>query len=220
MSKANILKPFKVFIKKSPVWARYAIFTGAGFVLGLGGLAVANPGNIVGKVKDAVWIEQDTVSTNENNAAENTDNNAQNNSDQEGGATSAGFGDQNSNGTTNSDPTSTPTSTPTPSTPSPTPTPADIALQGIEGLVASVRVGQAIYAPAVTPAGATLSYQWRYRIGVDPVTKDQIYANIPGANSNPYYPTTDFLNKWISVVVTGINGYTGSLPSPTDALVN
>jgi len=102
---------------------------------------------------------------------------------------------------------------------SPTSAPKDMTLKGIEGLVATVHVGQAIFAPNVTPSEATLSYQWRYRTGTDPATGAQIYANIPGANSNPYYPTSSYLNKWISVVVTGTNGYTGSLPSPTDALV-
>lgn len=216
--KENILALFR----KLPTWGRNFVFIVAGFSLGIGGVSLANPGHIVEKTQQFLapsHKDEDKNVTN-NDAATNPSEN--DNSTRNENLSSPKQKD---------DPKATPAPTHPPeskpaATPAPIPQPEDKSLQGIEGLVPSIHVGEAIYAPVVTTksglvVGTTsMTYQWRVRIGHDQATGDQIYANIPGATSNPYYPTSEYLNKWISVVVTGTNGYTGSLPSPTDALVN
>lgn len=218
----------KSLMKIIPQWSKNTAFIILGFILGIGGVAYANPGHIVQKSLNVVGVETKTDLPDGNNKipaekekpadsskpGEPQSSTTQNTSNHSNGSTpssSTSTSNPNSSGNTSNSNSNN-------NTPDPTPAP-DMSLKGIEGLVATVHVGQAIYVPAVTPSEATFSVQWRVRTGTNTSTGDQIYENIPGATTNPYYPSSTYLNKWITCVITGTNGWTGSLPCPTDAQV-
>lgn len=68
--------------------------------------------------------------------------------------------------------------------------------------------GQTLTAGAVTPAGATVSYQWSRSM-----TDDGTYTNIAGASSSTYTLVPGDVNYYIKVTATGTGAYSGSVTS-------
>ena len=218
---------FKKFIRKIlPGWSKNTAFIVAGIIIGVSSVAFANPGHIVQKSLSVVGVDSENVDKPVTNSEDNS-------SEKHKDSTKKADDNPTTNtpGATPSNPSSsetTPRATPSnPSSSETTPnTPGDLppvvvgmTLKGIEGLVPTVHVGQPIYVPAITPSEATFSVQWRVRTGYIQNTGEQIDEIIPGATSNPYYPSSTYLNKWITCVITGTNGWTGSLPCPTNSQV-
>jgi hypothetical protein len=69
-------------------------------------------------------------------------------------------------------------------------------------------------AGALTPSGATVTYQWR-----ECATSGGTYTDISGATSSTYTLTTTQSIKFIKVVVTGTGSYTGSATSAATARI-
>ena len=82
-------------------------------------------------------------------------------------------------------------------------------LTAIAGISGSEQVGKIMTAGALTPAGATASYQWQRSISADGP-----YTNISGATSANYTVVAGYYNYYIRVVATGTGGYAGSVTSP------
>jgi hypothetical protein len=99
--------------------------------------------------------------------------------------------------------TGTATSNPTgPVTASATPITAIGAISG------TTQVGQTLTAGALTPSGATATYQWQWC-----ETSDGSYENISGAISGTYTVAAGYLDKYIKVTATGSGTYSGTVTS-------
>lgn len=68
--------------------------------------------------------------------------------------------------------------------------------------------GETLIAGAVTPSGATVTYQWKRAD-----TFSGTYTNISGATSSTYLLSSQDVNKYIKVPPTGIGSYTGVVTS-------
>ena len=68
-------------------------------------------------------------------------------------------------------------------------------------------VGETLTAGVVTPAGATVTYQWQR--SADNVT----YVDIDGATSNTYTLKGEDINYYIRVLAIGVGAYTGTVAS-------
>lgn len=79
------------------------------------------------------------------------------------------------------------------------------AISAINGMT---EVGQTLTAGTVTPAGATVTYQWRRC-----ATPNGTYANITGATASTYTLTEDDVNYYIRVRIAGTGGYIGNVTS-------
>lgn len=130
-----------------------------------------------------------------------------------GSATLSGGGTVNGNVTT-----ATPTSTTTPVTATPTSsgggggggggTHAKVLVNAINVTSGTAKVGVELTAGALTPAGATASYQWQIS-----ATAVGVYADIAGATTNKYTPVSGDATKFIKVVATGTGRYSGTVTS-------
>src|SRR5450756_801215 len=85
---------------------------------------------------------------------------------------------------------------------------APIPLTSIGAITGTAQVGQTLTAGALSPSGATATYQWKYS-----TTPGGTYTNIPGATSNTYTIATAYLGDYIKVAATGTGGYTGTVTS-------
>jgi hypothetical protein len=83
-----------------------------------------------------------------------------------------------------------------------------IEIESIGAITGTFQVGQTLTAGGLTPDGAIATYQWQISDSVD-----GIYSNIAGATSNTYTPVADNATKFIKVVATGTNGYSGTVTS-------
>jgi prepilin-type N-terminal cleavage/methylation domain-containing protein len=101
--------------------------------------------------------------------------------------------------------------------------PSEVApLTAIAAISGTAQVGSTLTAGALTPSGATASYQWQRADA-----SDGPYSNISGAPSNTYTPVSADGNKYLRVVATGIGSYwdsvtsapTAKLPVPPVAVV-
>lgn len=75
-------------------------------------------------------------------------------------------------------------------------------------------VGSVLTAGAITPAGATVGYQWQ-----SSTTSGGTYTNISGATSSAYTLVAGDLGKYIKVVATGSGNYTGSVASAETTVI-
>jgi LPXTG-motif cell wall-anchored protein len=92
---------------------------------------------------------------------------------------------------------------------------ASITITGIGPISGTPQVGVELTAGALTPSGATATYQWQIAD-----TSGGIYADIGGATLNKYTPVAGDVGKFIRVVATGTAGDTGTATSdPTTAAV-
>ncbi|MDK2899373.1 MAG: hypothetical protein PWQ10_560 [Patescibacteria group bacterium] len=91
--------------------------------------------------------------------------------------------------------------------------PADVSgsstpITAIASITGTAQTSQTLTAGAITPAAATVNYQWQ-----SATTAGGTYTNIPGATSNTLTLNPSNINKYIKVVVTGTGSYTGTQTS-------
>ena len=77
-------------------------------------------------------------------------------------------------------------------------------ITAIAAITGTPQTGQTLTAGAITPAGATVSYQWQ-----SSTTAGGTYTNINGATASTYAVSPATIGKYIKVVVTGTGTYTG-----------
>jgi len=85
---------------------------------------------------------------------------------------------------------------------------AQASITAIAAISGTAQVGQTLTAGALTPAAATVSYQWQ-----SASTSGGTYADISGATSNTYAVTIGYIGKYFKVKVTGTGDYIGSQTS-------
>jgi hypothetical protein len=91
---------------------------------------------------------------------------------------------------------------------------APIPITAIGAINGTPQVGAVLTAGALTPAGATATYQWQ-----SATSAGGSYTVITGATSATYTPVAGDLNTFLEVVATGNGGYTGAVTSaPTTAV--
>ncbi|MDX9871495.1 MAG: hypothetical protein RBT41_03625 [Clostridia bacterium] len=83
-----------------------------------------------------------------------------------------------------------------------------ISLTAMEAIAGTLNIGQVLSAGALSPAGASATYQWQRGD-----TADGVYLPISGATSAIYTLTAEDYHKFIKVVATGSGGYAGSITS-------
>jgi len=88
-------------------------------------------------------------------------------------------------------------------------------ITAIAAITGTPKVGVELTAGALTPSGATATYQWQI---CD--TSDGAYADISGATSSTYTPVADNVTKFIKVVATGTGNYTSTVTSAATAVAN
>jgi hypothetical protein len=87
-------------------------------------------------------------------------------------------------------------------------------LTGIGSISGTPEVGQTLAAGALSPAGATATYQWQRS-----ATVDGTYDSISGANSSTYVLIAGDVGCYIKVTATGTGAYTGQVTSLATAEV-
>ena len=92
--------------------------------------------------------------------------------------------------------------------------PARTPITAIDAITGTPQVGVVLTAGALTPAGATASYQWQIA-----ATSDGVYADISGETSNTYTPVTGDTGKFIKVVATGTGNYSDTVQSAATTVV-
>ena len=85
---------------------------------------------------------------------------------------------------------------------------AATSITGIDPIIGTAQVGQTLTAGAVSPSGATVTYQW-----IRSTTATGTYSNISGATSSTYTLVSGDATYYIKVRVTGTAGYTGTQTS-------
>jgi hypothetical protein len=85
---------------------------------------------------------------------------------------------------------------------------ATTPITAIAAISGTVQVGQTLTAGALTPGAATASYQWQI---CD--TSGGAYSDITGATLSTYVIASGDSGKYIKVVATGINAYSGTQTS-------
>ena len=88
------------------------------------------------------------------------------------------------------------------------PTAATIPITAIAAPTGTVQVGDQLTAGALTPSGATATYQWQISS-----TSGGTYTAIPGATSSTYTPGASNATMFIEVVATGTGSYSGTATS-------
>jgi hypothetical protein len=79
-------------------------------------------------------------------------------------------------------------------------------ITAIGAITGTPRVGSVLTAGALTPSGATATYQWQRA-----TTLTGTYSNITGATSTTYTPVVGDDTYYIRVVATGTGNYTGTV---------
>ncbi len=90
----------------------------------------------------------------------------------------------------------------------------DIPLTSIAPISGIPNIASVLTAGALSPSGATATYQWTICS-----TVNGTYTNIDGATSNTYTLVAGDVNKFIKVVATASSGFTGILTSAALAAV-
>ena len=81
-------------------------------------------------------------------------------------------------------------------------------ITAIGAIYGTTQVAQTLIAGTVTPASATVTYQWQRS-----QTAEGTYSNIAGATSDSYTLTAGDLNYYIKVKATGSGSYSGTVTS-------
>ena len=84
----------------------------------------------------------------------------------------------------------------------------------IGDITGTPRVGHLLTAGALTPAGATVTYQWRICN-----TVGGTYTDIGGATASTYTPVAGDVGKYIKVAATGTGNYSGTVTSAATTAV-
>ena len=93
-----------------------------------------------------------------------------------------------------------------------------IPITEIGAISGIAKVGVELTAGALTPAGATASYQWQISVPA-PSKSANSYADISGATAITYTPVAGDVDKFIRVVARGTGNYSGSVTSGETAAV-
>lgn len=88
------------------------------------------------------------------------------------------------------------------------------AITGIGSIIGTAQVGSTITAGALTPSGATATYQW-----MRSSASGGIYTNIQGATLSTYTLIADDYNNYIKVKVSGSGSYSGTVTSAATGIV-
>lgn len=91
-----------------------------------------------------------------------------------------------------------------------TPTP----VEAIASITGTTQISQTLTAGPLTPAAATVNYQWQ-----SAATAGGVYSNIPGATASTYVVPLTLVGKYIRVVVTGTGIYSGTQTSPASTVI-
>lgn len=78
----------------------------------------------------------------------------------------------------------------------------------------TAQAGSVLAAGALTPSGATATYQWQSSMAVGGT-----YANVSGATGITYTPVSDDIGKYLRVIATGSGSYWGSVTSSATYVV-
>lgn len=89
-----------------------------------------------------------------------------------------------------------------------------IAITGVGAITGTAQVGQTLTAGAVTPAGATVGYQWQ-----SSTTPNGTYVDIAGATANTYIVSPSRIGKYLKVKLVGTGVYSGTLSSIASAQI-
>lgn len=81
-------------------------------------------------------------------------------------------------------------------------------ITAIAAITGTTQTGQTLTAGTLTPAAATVNYQWQ-----SATTAGGTYTNISGATSSTLTLNPSNINKYIKIVVTGTGSYTGTQTS-------
>lgn len=92
--------------------------------------------------------------------------------------------------------------------------PITIPITAIGAISGTAQMGQTLTAGAITPAGATINYQWQ-----SSNTLNGTYTDIAGANSNTFVLTLGQVGKYIKVTSNGTGAYSGTQTSVATAIV-
>ena len=84
----------------------------------------------------------------------------------------------------------------------------------IGAITGSTVYGSVLTAGTLTPAAATVSYQWS-----SSTTSNGTYNNISGATSSTYTLVSTDIGDYLKVTATGINGYTGTFTSAASSVI-
>jgi len=87
-------------------------------------------------------------------------------------------------------------------------------ITAIAAITGTPQVGQVLTAGALTPSGATASYQWQ-----SSATSGGTYTNISGATSSTYTLVSSDVSNYLKVVATGTGSYSGSATSAATTIV-
>ena len=85
----------------------------------------------------------------------------------------------------------------------------------IDAISGTSKVGQTLTAGALTPLGATVTYQWK----IDDAADGTFITNISGATSSTYIVDAANVGKYLKVVATANGDYTGTATSAASAVV-
>ncbi len=89
---------------------------------------------------------------------------------------------------------------------------ATVPLTAIAAITGTLQVGEELTAGALTPSGATVTYQWQRA-----TTSDGTYTDISGATSDTYTLVTGDAAKYLKVAATGTGGYSDTATSAATA---
>ncbi len=87
-------------------------------------------------------------------------------------------------------------------------------LTAIGAISGTTTVGSTLTAGALTPSGATATYQWQYS-----TTSGGTYTAISGATGTTYIIGSGYVGDYLKVVATGTGSYTGSVTSAASSQV-
>lgn len=99
------------------------------------------------------------------------------------------------------------------STTPPTLTSAKI-ITAIAAITGTLATSQTITAGALTPSGATATYQWQ-----SAATSDGTYTDVSGATSSTLVISPRYIGKYFKVIATGSGDYSGSATSTASSQV-
>lgn len=93
--------------------------------------------------------------------------------------------------------------------------PGEVApITAIAAIAGTPQDGSVLTSGALTPSGATATYQWQ-----SAATSGGAYTDISGATSSTYTPVSGDVGRFIKVVATGSNSYYGTVTSVATTVV-
>ncbi|PKL12066.1 MAG: hypothetical protein CVV52_11520 [Spirochaetae bacterium HGW-Spirochaetae-8] len=89
-----------------------------------------------------------------------------------------------------------------------------LPITAIGAVTGTAKFGSELTSGLITPAGATVSYQWKRC-----TTSDGTYENIDGATSSTYTPVELDIAKYLKVTATGTGNYSSTVTSTATGVV-